>query len=63
MPNSRFSQKEDRQVSHIAASERARGVPARKAMSIGYGRVVNQQKGCTTNRLKASNFRPKKEKS
>lgn len=36
---SRFSEKEDRQAQHIAASERARGVSAARAKSIGYAKV------------------------
>lgn len=39
-PGSRFSEKQDRQASHIAASERARGVSAKEARSIGYATVV-----------------------
>lgn len=39
----RFSAKEDRQASHIAASERKRGVSAKAAKSIGYA-TVNKQK-------------------
>jgi hypothetical protein len=39
----RFSTKEDRQVAHIAASERARGKSAKTARSIGYA-TVQQQK-------------------
>ena len=35
----RFTEKEDRQASHIAASERKRGVPAKRARSIAYATV------------------------
>lgn len=41
--NSRFSAKQDRQAKHVAASEMARGVSAKKAKSIGYA-TVNAQK-------------------
>jgi hypothetical protein len=41
---SKFSPNDDRQIKHIAASERARGVPAKEARSIGYGAVVNETK-------------------
>jgi hypothetical protein len=40
---SRFTTKEDRQAGHIAASERKRGVPAKRAKSIGYAVVVKQK--------------------
>ena len=40
---SRFTAKQDRQAGHVAASERARGVPAKEARSIGYA-VVQKQK-------------------
>lgn len=40
----RFSAKQDRQASHIAASERARGMSAKEARSIGYA-TVNARKG------------------
>lgn len=40
----RFSEKQDRQAAHIAASERARGKSAKEAKSIGYA-TVNAQKG------------------
>jgi len=43
-PNSRFTQKEDRQAKHIAASERASGKSAKKAKAIGYA-TINKQKG------------------
>lgn len=36
----RFSPKQDRQAMHIAASERARGMSAREARSVGYATVV-----------------------
>ena len=39
----RFTTKEDRQAGHIAASERRRGVPAKRAKSIGYAVVVKQK--------------------
>lgn len=41
---SRFTPKQDRQAAHIAASERARGVPAKEAKSIGYA-TENKRKG------------------
>jgi hypothetical protein len=44
MPGGRFSSKEDRQASHVAASERARGKSAREAKRIGYA-TVNARKG------------------
>ncbi|HEV2225065.1 MAG TPA: hypothetical protein VGR84_18885 [Candidatus Acidoferrales bacterium] len=44
MPKKRFSAKEDRQASHIAASERARGMSAREARSVGYA-TVNKIRG------------------
>lgn len=40
----RFSAKQDRQASHIAASERARGMSAKEARSIGYA-TINARKG------------------
>ena len=43
-PGSRFSEKQDRQASHIAASERARGMSAKEARSIGYA-TINARKG------------------
>ena len=43
-PGSRFTAKQDRQAKHVAASERARGMSAKKAKSIGYA-TVNAQKG------------------
>lgn len=36
----RFSAKEDRQASHVAASERSRGMSPREAKSVGYATVV-----------------------
>ena len=42
-PGSRFTAKQDRQAQHIAASERKRGVSAKKAKEIGYA-TVNKQK-------------------
>lgn len=41
---SRFTPKQDRQAAHIAASERARGMSAKEAKSVGYA-TVNKQKG------------------
>lgn len=43
MPGKRFTAKQDRQASHVAASERARGKSAKEAKSIGYA-VVNKQR-------------------
>lgn len=43
-PGSRFTERQDRQASHIAASERARGMSAKEARSIGYA-TVNARKG------------------
>lgn len=40
----RFSKKQDRQASHVAASERARGMSAREAKRVGYA-TVNARKG------------------
>jgi hypothetical protein len=45
MPGGRFSEKEDRQAQHVAASERARGVSAERAKRIGYATVVSQGGG------------------
>lgn len=39
----RFTAKEDRQAGHIAASERKRGMSAKRAKSVGYA-TVNKQK-------------------
>lgn len=39
----RFTEKQDRQAAHIAASERARGKSAKQAKSIGYA-TVNARK-------------------
>lgn len=36
---SRFSAKQDRQASHVAASERARGMSAKEARRVGYATV------------------------
>jgi hypothetical protein len=41
----RFSAKEDRQASHVAASERARGKSAKEAKAIGYATVVSRGGG------------------
>ena len=45
MPGSghRFTQKQDRQAKHVAASEEKKGLPPKKAKSIGYA-TVNKQK-------------------
>lgn len=40
----RFSEKQDRQASHIADSERKKGVSPKIARSIGYA-TVNKMKG------------------
>lgn len=45
MPGKRFSAKEDRQASHIAASERAAGKSAKEAKSIAYATVVSRGGG------------------
>jgi hypothetical protein len=42
-PGSRFTARQDRQAKHVAASERARGVSAKRAKSIGYATVVKQK--------------------
>ncbi len=47
----RFTAKEDRQAGHIASSERARGVSAKEARSIGYA-TVNARKGRKSRRSK-----------
>lgn len=39
MPGRRFTEKQDRQAAHVAASERARGMSAREARSVGYATV------------------------
>lgn len=44
MPGRRFTEKQDRQAAHVAASERARGMSAREARSVGYA-TVNAQRG------------------
>ena len=41
----RFSEKEDRQAKHIAASERKRGISPAEAKSIGYATVVKRGGG------------------
>ena len=41
----RFKAKEDRQASHVAASERAKGKSAKEAKSIGYATVVSRGGG------------------
>ena len=41
---SRFTEKEDRQAKHIAASERKRGRSAEAARRIGYATVNKQKK-------------------
>lgn len=45
MPGSghRFTPKQDRQASHVAASEEKKGLPPKKAKAIGYA-TVNKQK-------------------
>lgn len=43
-PGSRFSEKQDRQAAHIAASERDRGMSEKEARSIGYA-TINSRKG------------------
>ena len=40
---SRFTEKEDRQAAHVAASMRARGMSSRAAKSVGYA-TVNKRK-------------------
>jgi hypothetical protein len=42
---SRFSAKEDRQASHVAASERAKGKSPKEAKSIGFATVVSRGGG------------------
>lgn len=46
MPGSghRFTTKQDRQAKHVAASEEKKGVPAKKAKSIGYATVTKNKK-------------------
>ena len=44
MPGGRYSARDDRMASHVAASERARGMSAKEARSIGYA-TVNARKG------------------
>lgn len=43
MPRRRFSEKDDRQAAHIAASMRKRGMSAKRAKSVGYA-TVNKRK-------------------
>jgi len=38
-PGSRFTAKQDRMAQHVAASERARGMSAKEAKSVGYATV------------------------
>jgi hypothetical protein len=45
MPGGRFSAKEDREASHVAASERARGMSAREAKRVGYATVEKRGGG------------------
>lgn len=40
----RFTAKQDRQAKHIAASERKRGVSAKRAKAIGYATVNKNRK-------------------
>ena len=40
----RFSAKEDRQASHIADSEKKRGMSAKEAKSVGYATVNKHKK-------------------
>ena len=40
----RFTDKEDRQAEHVAASMRKRGMSAKRAKSVGYATVVSQGK-------------------
>lgn len=40
----RFTEKEDREAKHVAASERKSGKSAKEAKSIGYA-TVNKRKG------------------
>lgn len=42
--SSQFSAKQDRQASHVAASERARGMSAKEAKRVGYATVVAHSK-------------------
>ncbi|MGA2404735.1 MAG: hypothetical protein ABSG91_24035 [Syntrophobacteraceae bacterium] len=43
---SRFTKKQDRMAAHIAASEKKKGMPAKKAKSVGYA-TVNKRKSMT----------------
>lgn len=54
---SRFSAKEDRQASHVAASERARGMSVREAKRVGYATVVSQGGGRKSPRSKRKGAR------
>lgn len=45
---SKFTKREDRMAKHVAASERARGVPAKQAKSIGYATANARKKGGRT---------------
>ena len=40
----RFTAKQDRQVKHVAASERAKGMSAKEAKSVGYATVNANKK-------------------
>lgn len=42
--NHRFTEKQDRQAKHVAASERKAGKSAKEAKSIGYATVVKKGK-------------------
>ena len=46
MPGSghRFTTKQDRQAKHVAASEEKKGLPPKKAKSIGYATVNARKK-------------------
>jgi len=46
----RFTAKEDRQASHVAASEQARGMSAREAKRVGYATVVKRGGGVRSRR-------------
>ena len=41
----RFSEKEDRQASHVAASMKKKGMSPKKAKSVGYATVQAHKKG------------------
>ena len=51
-PGHRFSAKEDRQAKHVAASERARGMSAKRAERVGYATVVSRGGGKRSHRRK-----------